>query len=187
MSVLSAAATIASEVLTAGATAGIAEAGKVVDAGGNVVKTGITKASKAAEEASDMVGKLKLAKAMKNFPTNKIDKATVTKSVLAAVKPNKLTVGTKVSGAASDAATLIDTIVGISNNSNLSQDQQNWEIAQAVLQTSSLVDPTGIAGVVAAYTKPLCSVENETASNGLNLDLDRADEEKFRREVLGSK
>jgi hypothetical protein len=173
MSVLVAAATIASEVLTAGAAAGGIEAGKT--------------AKMAGTDAADMVGKLKLGDAVKAFPQNGLNKAKVSDVVVAAFKPTKLTITTKVVGAASDAATMIDTMVGISNDPTLTPDQKNWQIAQAVLQTTSLVDPTGIAGVVAAYTKPLCSVLTETANNDLGLDVDGAYREKVRMEFLGNK
>ena len=172
MSVLVAAATIASEVLTAGASAGGIEAGKT--------------AEKAGADAADMVGKLHLSDAVKAFPQNGLNKAKVSDVVVAAFKPTKLTVTTKVLGAASDAGTMVDTMIGISNDSTLTPDQKNWQIAQAVLQTASLVDPTGIAGVVAAYTKPLCSVVTQTAHNDV-IDLDGADRKKVRTEFMGNK
>ena len=41
---------------------------------------------------------------------------------------------------------------------NISQEEMDFQIAQIALGTASLLDPSGVLGVVAAYTKPLCSV-----------------------------
>lgn len=170
VSVLSAAAMIASEVLTAGATAGGIEAGKY--------------AKQAGEDAADMVGKLKIGKAVQSFPKYGLDRVKVTDVLKGAFKPNAMTVTTKVASGIDEASQLVTNIVGITQTSGLTQDEQNWQIAQAVLQTTSLVDPTGIGGVIAAYTKPLCSVVTETASSE-PIDLDSADRDKVRREAMG--
>jgi hypothetical protein len=168
ISVLSAAATIASEVLTAGATAGIIDASKVGT-------QEATKASEAAAQASDMVGKLHLSDAVKSFPKNNIDADVVAKSVLAAAKPTKLTVAAKATTTAGSASNLISTMVGVSNNASLTPDQKNMQIAQAVLANASLVDPTGISGVVSAYTKPLCSVVTQPTKAASNFFVDGVD------------
>ena len=102
-----------------------------------------------------------------------------------AMKPTKLTAVEKGVDVAGGAANFFTTIADVADNSNLTQDQKNWQIAQTVLQTTSLVDPTGIAGVVAAYTKPLCSVVTQTASNEI-FDLDNAERQNVRRELLGA-
>ena len=41
---------------------------------------------------------------------------------------------------------------------DISQEEMDFQIAQQALGYSSLFDPSGVMGVVAAYTKPLCSV-----------------------------
>ena len=41
---------------------------------------------------------------------------------------------------------------------DISQEEMDFQIAQLALGTAALVDPSGVLGVVAAYTKPLCSV-----------------------------
>jgi hypothetical protein len=68
-------------------------------------------------------------------------------------------------------------MVGISNDSSLNQDQKNFQIAQAVLNTASLVDPTGISGVVAAYTKPSCSLVAQQTSAASNFFVDGHDQQ----------
>jgi hypothetical protein len=168
ISVLTAAVTIASEVLTAGATAGIVDATKMGT-------------QRAADQAADMVGKLHLSDAVSKFPKNGIDSSVVAKSVAAAMKPTKLTVATKIASTAGNASNFISTVVGVSNNATLTPDQKNMQIAQAVLNTASLVDPTGIAGVVAAYTKPSCSVVTEPtkAASSFYIDgLDHVEQQK---------
>ena len=170
ISVLTAAASIASEVLTAGATAGIIDAGKV----GSVE---LTKASEAADQASDMVSKLHLSEAVSNFPKEGVDASVVAKAVVASVKPTRLNVAIKTASAGADASNLISSMVGISNDSSLNQDQKNFQIAQAVLNTASLVDPTGISGVVAAYTKPSCSLVAQQTSAASNFFVDGHDQQ----------
>jgi len=178
VSVLSAAAMIASEVLTAGGAAGIVEAGK---SSGQA-----TKMADATKQASEMVEKLNLTEVLKNMKqAGTADSATVRSAVANAMKPTKLTAVEKGVDVAGGAANFFTTIADVADNSNLTQDQKNWQIAQTVLQTTSLVDPTGIAGVVAAYTKPLCSVVTQTASNEI-FDLDNAERQNVRRELLGA-
>jgi len=45
----------------------------------------------------------------------------------------------------------------VSNSSTMDQEAQAWLIAQTSLDVAAMADPTGVAGVVNSFTKPLCS------------------------------
>lgn len=53
----------------------------------------------------------------------------------------------------------IQEIVG----KDISQEEMDFQITQQVLSNASILDPSGVLGVVAAYTKPLCSVISKGA------------------------
>lgn len=55
----------------------------------------------------------------------------------------------------------IEDIVG----QNISQAEIDFKIVQEVMGHASLLDPSGVLGVVAAYVKPVCSVVGEGGSN----------------------
>ena len=70
-------------------------------------------------------------------------------------------------GMVQDAVTLQGTGRGIASffgavqeivGKDISQEEMDFQIAQQALGYGSLLDPSGVMGVVAAYTKPLCSV-----------------------------
>jgi hypothetical protein len=70
-------------------------------------------------------------------------------------------------GLAQDANTIQSTTRGVINfasavqdivGKNISQEEMDFQIAQQVLGYASLLDPSGVVGVVAAYTKPICNV-----------------------------
>ena len=62
---------------------------------------------------------------------------------------------------------VVNKITAAANNTSLSQDAKNMQIAMASLEGAAALDPTGIVGIISAYTKPLCSlVVQGTNSNG---------------------
>ena len=60
--------------------------------------------------------------------------------------------------AVGNGMSLFSNISDISNGNYESEEQRDFMIAQEVLNNVSLLDPSGIVGIVAAYTKPKCSV-----------------------------
>lgn len=75
--------------------------------------------------------------------------------------------GMKKAGLVQDMATLQSTARGVATffgavedivGKDISQEEMDFQIAQQALGYASLLDPSGVMGIVAAYTKPLCSV-----------------------------
>lgn len=60
--------------------------------------------------------------------------------------------------AISNGMSLFSNISDISKGNYESEEQRDFMIAQEVLNNVALLDPSGIVGVIAAYTKPKCSV-----------------------------
>jgi hypothetical protein len=64
-------------------------------------------------------------------------------------------------------ADVINKITTASNSTTLSPEAKNMQIAMAAIEGAAALDPTGIVGIVSAYTKPLCSLVTQgTANNG---------------------
>ena len=60
--------------------------------------------------------------------------------------------------AVGNAISLFSNISDISNGNYKSQEERDFMVAQEILNNVALLDPSGIVGIVAAYTKPKCSV-----------------------------
>lgn len=69
--------------------------------------------------------------------------------------------------ATTNAMSLVSNITDITEGKYASEDVRDFMIAQEVLNNVSLLDPSGILGIVASYTKPKCSVlaSGEAPSN----------------------
>jgi len=52
-----------------------------------------------------------------------------------------------------------------SPSSGLTTDQKNMQIAMASLEGAAALDPTGVVGIISAYTKPLCSLVTQNTGN----------------------
>ncbi|MBL4630990.1 MAG: hypothetical protein JKY14_07465, partial [Paraglaciecola sp.] len=143
MSVLDSAVSIA----TAVGTLGVATA----------IKQSTAVATKAAFKEG---GKASIKEMLKH--AGKISTSTARGLVKEQIKGIVIKNGFEYTGAAAsalgNAMSLFGAISDISNGNYESQEERDFMVAQEVLNNVALLDPTGIVGIAAAYTKPKCSV-----------------------------
>ena len=70
-------------------------------------------------------------------------------------------------------ADVVNKITSASNNSSLTPDQKNMQIAMASLEGAAALDPTGVVGIISAYTKPLCSLVVPNPNSNANSVVNR--------------
>ena len=132
------------------------------------VKAKAEAAAKAAVEATarkaavdDMAKRLSdghLIDGLKNFSIKQVTTELLAESLKLRMAPNKSAVLEKAPEAVAKLANSINAIQDIANHPDMSVEQKNFAIAQTALSDAAMVDPTGIVGIVSAYTQPMCSV-----------------------------
>jgi hypothetical protein len=95
---------------------------------------------------------------LNNFSTKRVTAESLAESLKVRMAPSKGDVLAKTPQAVAKLANSINAIQDIANHPDMSADQKNFAIAQTVLSDASIVDPTGIVGIVSAYAQPMCNV-----------------------------
>ncbi|MGJ8668766.1 MAG: hemopexin repeat-containing protein [Oceanococcus sp.] len=160
VSVLDSAYSITSTIATLGAAAGL----------NMTAKQALKQASK--EGLKGLTQIKNLSKVSKSLSKEVIQDAFVGLAKQSGPAVSQVAGYTKTAGTlASNGMSFFSNITDISNGKYDSEEERDFMIAQEVLNNISLFDPSGIMGVVAAYTKPKCSVldsggEDPTSSVG---------------------
>ena len=123
----------------------------------------------AASNASQLVANTNLAQSVSNLPPVTGDTLTTVVTTVTASNTNSATPLAPPSlSSMLPIADVVNKITAASNSTTLSQDAKNMQIAMAALEGAAALDPTGIVGIVSAYTKPLCSLVTQGTSNNGN-------------------
>jgi len=119
----------------------------------------------AATRAAQQVANANIAQSVSNLPPVTADTLNTVVTVTAKNTNSSTPLAPPSISSLLPVADVINKITAASNSTTLSPEAKNMQIAMAALEGAAALDPTGIVGIVSAYTKPLCSLVTQNTNN----------------------